>query len=79
MKIQGQAGEIQLAKRFYVPGIVIKDNCPHCGTESTYDLSTSYLSHPTANKPIDFIQCCNKCNREWLKFVTVKLTVEVAR
>lgn len=35
-------------KRFYMPGVVLKAKCPHCGAEAEKDFETEYLSYPQA-------------------------------
>lgn len=66
-------------KRFSLPGIVIKDNCPNCGKERRYDLNEVAISYPKCNTPIDFdMYCGDGCEHEWPVKIIIKLSVELA-
>jgi len=69
--------EIELAKRFYLPGIIIKHKCPECDTENINNLGENYLSYPITNKKEEIYFCCIKCNHEYLKSITIKMSVEL--
>lgn len=65
-------------KRFYVPGFVLKDNCPVCGQERCIDFSQHYLSYPEANKPFNYTMYCDDCNKEWVVRLILKIGLELA-
>lgn len=39
-------------KRFYMPGVTFKSNCPHCGELQSKDMERHYLSYPKMNSPL---------------------------
>lgn len=39
-------------KRFYIPGVVLTSNCPHCGESQSRDMGEHYLSYPETNSPV---------------------------
>lgn len=45
-------------KRFYLPGVVVRDACPKCGAAYERDYVGSYLSYPTAGEPFDLTLYC---------------------
>lgn len=67
-------------KRCYVPGYVIKDVCPKCGTVAEDDLGTDYLSYPDLNKPMDHGMYCRneECGGEWTVKIVLRMSVELA-
>ncbi len=66
MKIEGTISGTLDVKRFYLPGVTIKDNCPKCGVELIKDFSNGeYLSYPTAGKPEKIHFWCEECDEEW--------------
>jgi len=64
-------------KRFYVPGVMLTDDCPKCGERYARDLGDDYLSYPVANRPFDFTVYC-ECGHEWTAKLILRLSVEVA-
>lgn len=64
-------------KRFYMPGLSIKDNCPNCNTEYKSDLKEHYISYPNFNKKTNYSLYCNNCNHEWKIPIMVKVTLEI--
>ena len=64
-------------KRFYLPGVTIKDNCPNCKTECVYDLTDHYLSHPKLNTPEDCVFYCDNCDNDWKIQVRLNLNLEL--
>lgn len=45
---------VELAKRFYLPGVVIEDHCPECRALFTRDLGNEYLKpYAETEKPIE--------------------------
>lgn len=84
LKIEGQCGEPfeTNEKRFYVPGVTLKANCPKCGAECERDLGGNYLSYPEYNSPIEIDLFCNEeCDPDGGGFVAgkimLKLSVEI--
>jgi predicted RNA-binding Zn-ribbon protein involved in translation (DUF1610 family) len=66
-------------KRFYIPGVIIQDNCPNCGVETRYDMGgLHYLSHPIANKPMQFTMYCNECDHEWSIKIILRIGLEIS-
>jgi hypothetical protein len=49
-------------KRFYMPGVVVKDKCVKCGGEASLDLGDQYLSYPTVNASNDVDLWCSACD-----------------
>lgn len=64
-------------KRFYLPGVVLKERCPSCGAEALDDLGDRYLSYPTANVDFDHGMWCKDCGHEWK--VKLHLRLELRR
>ena len=48
-------------KRFYVPGFIIKSDCPNCGKEQDQDLGDQYLSYPSLGVPSKVHFACEPC------------------
>lgn len=77
-------GQVELecmdVKRFYLPGIQVKDNCPVCGMESVKDLGDDYMSYPMLNHPEPIRFWCEsaECGHHWEIGLILKLTVEIA-
>ena len=63
-------------KRFYLP-LVIKDKCPNCDGDITYDLGEQYLSYPILNEPETIGICCEACDLEFEKTVTLSLSIDI--
>ena len=68
---------VELSKRFYLPGIVIKGKCPKCKTILENDLGENCLSYPQTNKLEEVYFCCNNCDKEFSKQIVIKISVEV--
>jgi len=76
----GDSDPLELPKRTYVPGVVLKDTCPKCKTPWEMDLADQYLSHPIVGKPHNVGGYCHNedCGHEWPVMVIVRLTIEAA-
>lgn len=70
----------ELDKRFYMPGYVLKSQCPKCGKGYENDFGDGYLSYPMANRPEVWNCCCQDwdCGGEWTVSVIVRVTLELA-
>ena len=71
---------VELGKRTYLPGVMLKSTCPKCGTPWTKDLGSDYLSYPVVGKPHNAYGYCHNeaCEHEWPVMVIVRLTIEAA-
>jgi len=82
MKIEGKASGGTGDKRFYIPGVVLKDNCPKCKKEVELDMAVRYLSYPSiGGKEKVHFYCCEDdggCAEEWTKHVILELSVREA-
>jgi hypothetical protein len=69
---------IELAKRTYIPGVVLHSRCPKCGRPWKLDLGDDYLSYPETGKPTRITAYCEgKCHEEWVAgYVRVEITVD---
>lgn len=66
MKLDGAGAAFELdVKRFYLPGIVLRDDCPKCGAECVHDFGKWYLSYPQANEAFLEGLYCRACSHEW--------------
>lgn len=74
-------GEIDV-KRFYMPGIAIKAQCPYCQEEVETDFESDYLSYPVAGKPIAahfYHEGKDGEDHEFEVMVTLKVSLELAK
>lgn len=69
--------EVELSKRFYLPGIIIKHTCKKCGEKLKFDLGIDYISYPETNKPENIYFCCDKCDIEYEKQIIIRTQVEL--
>lgn len=76
MTIYNSEIKVTNIKRFYVPGIVIREKCPRCDTINEFDLGDDYLSYPEQNDTIEFF--CYSCDECFLvnRRLTVNVTIE---
>ncbi len=51
-------------KRFYLPGVVLHQNCSKCNEILTWDGSDHYLGYPVVNKPFTLNFYCEECNTD---------------
>lgn len=65
-------------KRFYMPGVVVKDVCKDCGGEAVIELDEIYLSYPTANALVDVKLHCAACG-DWTTEVQRYLSVTLTK
>lgn len=68
-------GELDV-KRFYLPGIVIEDNCSECNKLVKFDGENDYLSYPNMDELQMIHMYCEDCNHDWS--LPVKLEVKVS-
>ena len=67
-------------KKFYIPAIVIKDQCPKCGKECIHKMCDNYLYYPQAHSPETLDMSCRGeggCGHEWTVPVVVKVSLEL--
>lgn len=64
-------------KRFYLPGLDVRVECPNCKRTVEVPGDGHYLSYPPANAPFTHTVWCSDCEHEWpIKLLlTVKLEV----
>jgi hypothetical protein len=74
---------IELAKRTYIPGVVLRSRCPKCGAPWERDLSNDYLSYPETGRAERINAYCSaepngeECGEEWVAgYVRVEITVD---
>jgi len=78
-KIEGTVEGASIdVKRFYLPGVVIKDVCPKCGAPWEHDFGSRYLSYPTVGARVNAGGYCQECDHEWEVMVVLKVSVELA-
>lgn len=78
VEIVGTCKGVELDKRTYLPGVVIKSTCPNCGEPWEGDMGDHYLSYPKVDEPAKVYACCQKCEHEWSVMVIVRMTLEPA-
>lgn len=68
-----------VTKRFYMPGVTIKDTCPNCGHVCQVDLGDHCIYYPTFNAPMKFsMYCCEDgCEHEWDIQIIIRVTTEL--
>ena len=79
IKIEGVCNGIELDKRFYLPGVVLSDECPKCKEIVEKDLGDDYLSYPVVGKPYTIDLYCEPCDHYWVGKVLVEVTIKVAQ
>lgn len=79
LEIISQPGSFELdVKRFYVPGLVFKSECPKCSQVCHKDMADNYFQYPTTDTPIGITVYCEKCEHYWVAgHVLLKVTVEL--
>lgn len=68
----------ELAKRFYLDGVVLKKKCD-CGSIMEKDLGDYNLDYPYVGSPENIYMYCDECGSEYeeaLK-VTIRINLEV--
>lgn len=63
-------------KRFYMPGVVIKDVCVKCGEEVAVDLGVTCIYYPSLNNPTDVGFSCS-AEHEWSVPVMICASIKV--
>lgn len=70
-----------VTKRFYLPGVIIRDTCPKCGKVCEVDLGNHCIYYPTFNAPMKFsMYCCEDnggCENEWDIQIVIRVTTEL--
>ena len=57
--------ELPEVKRFYLNGVVLKEPCPQCGKELTWDGGFDYLMEPCNSEIHTFTFACSDCNLDF--------------
>lgn len=79
MRIEGSVTGLELdVKRLYLPGLVVKDECPKCQEPWKHDFDSDYLSYPVIGSVQDLGAYCQKCEHEWSVKVVLRLSLELA-
>jgi len=52
-------------KRFYMQGVVLKQPCPSCEKELTWDAGDDYLMYPCNGGEYTIHFHCKKCNEDF--------------
>lgn len=65
-------------KRFHMPGVVLRSQCPKCGAAYAVDFGDGYLPYPVVGKPFASTCFCRdeECAHEWT--VTLRLDVTLS-
>lgn len=75
LRIEGTMRGETREKRFYLPGVVVRDACPACGAQYERDYGHGYLSYPTAGEPFDLKLYCGECEHEWERRVRLDIAL----
>lgn len=59
--IEGAAKGPTNEKRFYLPGVIVKAECPICASLVEEDLGKEYISYPHYGVPFDLKCWCGEC------------------
>jgi len=67
-------------KRFYLPGVTVKANCPKCNKEHAFDLGEDpySLSYPKIGEETEVYAECDDCDTELSVKVKLHVGIEVA-
>jgi len=65
-------------KRFYLPGISLKGNCPKCQAPWVNDFDDNYLSYPSAGIPLEVCVGCEACGETWTEQVVLNISLKMA-
>lgn len=77
LRVVGSPEQIELDKRFYVPGVELESDCPECGETRRRSLARNYLSYPKTGVPqVEGFNCSN--GHEWEARVVVRVVLEPA-
>jgi hypothetical protein len=79
MRVEGTAtGELDV-KRCYLPGVVLRSQCPKCSADYAEDMAHHYLSYPKVGKPEAYgCYCRNEaCGHEWEVMLRLDVTLSV--
>ena len=77
--IEGECVGVELGKRFYMPGVTVKQPCPNCGAAWECDMGDRYLSYPVVGETVKLSAGCGECDHEWTIPVVVRVTLELAK
>lgn len=76
MVIIGTCVQLEDVKRLYLPGIVLRDDCPLCHQSRELDLSDNYPWGGQKNGVHNVTFSCPDCEEGWTKQVRLKISVE---
>lgn len=74
---------VDLEKRTYLPGVVLRSKCPKCGEMCENDYAQDYFSYPRTGEEIDVTFYCDhgaghEGHSEWVGArVTIRIVVDV--
>ena len=77
-KVKGKFdGDIEV-KRFYMPGIIVEDECSKCLEVVEWSGESDYISYPnTSDKNMHVHMYCQDCENEWEIPITLEITVKL--
>lgn len=76
-QIEGEARDDIDVKRFYLPGIIIRETCGKCNSEMVKDMAREYFSYPKWGEPQDVFMYCRDCNTETKLKVKLSCKLEI--
>jgi hypothetical protein len=76
MKITGQFKGAIDCKRFHLPGIVIRDDCPKCKRPIERDYESHYFSYPKVGERLQVYFWCEDCDAEWWRPAQLQVSLE---
>lgn len=66
--------------RCYLPGFVVKSQCPQCQKPAEINLENVYLYFPVVNEPsFVYFDCGNPCFNEWEEQVILRISLETVK
>jgi len=79
MRFKPLEGTYEMKKRTYFP-LIVHEDCPKCGTESSSNLSMSYISYAKigANGINNVTIFCKPCDQYFAVPVTIHISLESA-
>lgn len=63
-------------KRFHLPGVFIKQLCPHCGTISKHSFDGDAFSYPVAGGKPNTIYCVCECGHDWQEEAILEISIK---
>ena len=61
-------------KRFYLPGVEIKEDCPSCGAHCDQDLDKQYMNYYFNERIVEF-GYCQECDYVWERKFILEVTL----